>query len=112
MISTLEKMVRNRLADYLASVIQRDTLEDWLAAMLVDPGNYPAAVRLAREIQVYLDECTAGYCSEEELLAELREVLEQCACGSHSIILTETAMTNLERSFVTPHLSFQLVPTG
>jgi hypothetical protein len=105
-------MVRDRLADYIAGGIRRDTLEDWLTAMLVDPGNYPTAVVLARGIQIYLDECTAGYCSEEELIVELRSVLEQFSCGSHMMVGTETSMSTLERSFATPHLSYQFLLAG
>ncbi|MGH2557645.1 MAG: hypothetical protein ACRDJH_01165 [Thermomicrobiales bacterium] len=72
MRSSLERAIRERLAEYLDGERQLDDFKDWLvgATWNVEQSKEPAAVDLTYEIKLLLAEHSGGYLTENELRTE------------------------------------------
>jgi hypothetical protein len=80
----LEHALHDHLNDFLAGAISLDALKDWLvgATWNIEERASPAAVQLAYAVELALAEASGGYLTQDELRAQLRELVERVPASS------------------------------
>lgn len=77
-MDTREKALREHLNGYLSGSQTLNEFQDWFIAATwnIEAAASPAAVELARDIELVLAEATGGYLTRDELRSDLSRLAQ------------------------------------